>query len=164
MFFLPETPKVPRKVSAPLPPGTFSRSSDDESDAPLADPDPTITKRRRLYNAFVASQNAGDEVFHARLVTALGARAAGTLLKSALVRLQIAPELDLDGFTNVVGDQLKAVGAAPVFSGLSAPLVDSALTAVLMAASIVILFDSIRRWTRGRRAPVESTGPSVVTT
>jgi carbon starvation protein len=31
--------------------------------------------------------------------------------------------------------------------------INTALTAVLMAASVVILFDSIRRWTRGRRAP-----------
>ena len=41
--------------------------------------------------------------------------------------------------------------------------VNTALTAVLMAASVIILFDSVRRWTRGRRAPVESAGPSVVT-
>ncbi|MDT5159006.1 MAG: carbon starvation protein [Acidobacteriota bacterium] len=31
--------------------------------------------------------------------------------------------------------------------------INTALTAVLMAASIVILFDSVRRWTRGRRSP-----------
>src|SRR3982751_2621863 len=31
--------------------------------------------------------------------------------------------------------------------------INTALTAILMAASVVILVDSIRRWTRGRRAP-----------
>jgi carbon starvation protein len=31
--------------------------------------------------------------------------------------------------------------------------INTALTAVLMAASVVILADSVRRWTRGRRAP-----------
>jgi carbon starvation protein len=31
--------------------------------------------------------------------------------------------------------------------------INTALTAVLMAASVVILVDSVRRWTRGRRAP-----------
>jgi carbon starvation protein len=40
--------------------------------------------------------------------------------------------------------------------------INTTLTAVLMAASVVILFDSVRRWTRGRRRPVESAGPSVV--
>ncbi|MFL6336353.1 MAG: carbon starvation protein A [Pyrinomonadaceae bacterium] len=40
--------------------------------------------------------------------------------------------------------------------------INTALTAVLMAAAVIIIFDSVRRWTRGRRAPVESTGPSVV--
>ena len=40
--------------------------------------------------------------------------------------------------------------------------VNTGLTAVLMAASVVIIFDSVRRWTRGRRAPVETAGPSVV--
>ena len=31
--------------------------------------------------------------------------------------------------------------------------INTALTAILMAASVVILVDSVRRWTRGRRAP-----------
>src|SRR3954463_2691136 len=34
--------------------------------------------------------------------------------------------------------------------------INTALTAVLMAASVVILVDSVRRWTRGRRAPVST--------
>jgi carbon starvation protein len=38
--------------------------------------------------------------------------------------------------------------------------INTGLTAVLMAASVVIIFDSVRRWTRGRRAPVESVTPS----
>ena len=40
--------------------------------------------------------------------------------------------------------------------------INTALTAVLMAASVIIIFDSVRRWTRGRRAPVETAGPSAV--
>ena len=40
--------------------------------------------------------------------------------------------------------------------------INTALTAVLMAASVIIIFDSVRRWTRGRRAPVETPSPSVV--
>ena len=40
--------------------------------------------------------------------------------------------------------------------------INTALTAVLMAASIVILVDSVRRWTRGRRAPVETAEPTVM--
>lgn len=40
--------------------------------------------------------------------------------------------------------------------------INTALTAVLMAASIVILVDSIRRWTRGRRAPVGTPEPNVM--
>ncbi|MDT7690241.1 MAG: carbon starvation protein [Acidobacteriota bacterium] len=40
--------------------------------------------------------------------------------------------------------------------------INTALTAILMAAAIIIIFDSIRRWTRGRRAPIETAGPSVV--
>jgi carbon starvation protein len=37
--------------------------------------------------------------------------------------------------------------------------VDAALTAILMAAAIVILFDSIRRWTRGRGEPAFTAAP-----
>jgi carbon starvation protein len=40
--------------------------------------------------------------------------------------------------------------------------INTALTAVLMAAAVIIIFDSVRRWTRGRRAPVETADPSVV--
>jgi carbon starvation protein len=39
--------------------------------------------------------------------------------------------------------------------------INTALTAVLMAASVVILIDSVRRWTRGRRAPVGTAEPTV---
>ncbi|MFL6283538.1 MAG: carbon starvation CstA family protein [Pyrinomonadaceae bacterium] len=40
--------------------------------------------------------------------------------------------------------------------------INTALTAILMAASVVILLDSIRRWTRGRRAPVGTAEPTVM--
>ncbi|MDT5269776.1 MAG: carbon starvation protein [Acidobacteriota bacterium] len=39
--------------------------------------------------------------------------------------------------------------------------INTALTAVLMAASIIIIFDSVRRWIRGRGAPVETAAPQV---
>jgi carbon starvation protein len=41
--------------------------------------------------------------------------------------------------------------------------INTALTAVLMAASVVILVDSVRRWTRGRRAPVGTPDRTPVT-
>jgi carbon starvation protein len=41
--------------------------------------------------------------------------------------------------------------------------INTALTAVLMAAAIVILIDSVRRWTRGRHAPVGTPEPTPVT-
>src|SRR4051812_17861620 len=54
-------------------------------------------------DAFVMSGNAGDEVFYARLVAAIGARSAEALLRGgAPVRLQAAPGLDLGGVTDVV--------------------------------------------------------------
>jgi carbon starvation protein len=40
--------------------------------------------------------------------------------------------------------------------------INTALTAILMTAAVIIIFDSVRRWTRGRRAPVETAEPSVV--
>jgi hypothetical protein len=33
-----------------------------------------------------------------------------------------------------------------------------------MAAAVIIIFDSVRRWTRGRSAPVETSDPSPVPT
>ncbi|HEX8119356.1 MAG TPA: carbon starvation CstA 5TM domain-containing protein, partial [Pyrinomonadaceae bacterium] len=42
--------------------------------------------------------------------------------------------------------------------------INTALTAVLMAAAVIIIFDSVRRWTRGRRAPVGTADPSPVPT
>ncbi len=42
--------------------------------------------------------------------------------------------------------------------------INTALTAVLMAAAVIIIFDSVRRWTRGRRAPVGTPDPSPVPT
>jgi carbon starvation protein len=40
--------------------------------------------------------------------------------------------------------------------------INTALTAILMTAAVIIIFDSVRRWTRGRRAPVETAEPSIV--
>jgi hypothetical protein len=37
--------------------------------------------------------------------------------------------------------------------------INTALTAILMTASIIILVDSVRRWTRGRRDPAAEGQP-----
>jgi carbon starvation protein len=42
--------------------------------------------------------------------------------------------------------------------------INTGLTAVLMAAAVLIIFDSVRRWTRGRRAPVGTTDPAPLPT
>src|ERR671920_1728470 len=39
--------------------------------------------------------------------------------------------------------------------------INTALTAVLMAASVIIIVDSLRSWTRGRRPPAEAPGAQV---
>ena len=80
-------------------------------------------------DAFVASANAADEVFHARLVAGLGARRAEALLEAAASGpLRVPNGLDVNAITYVVSDALRAVGAAPVFSGLAAPITTSRLT------------------------------------
>ena len=74
-------------------------------------------------DAFAASANAGDEVFHARLVASLGASRAETLLQAGVARPPRRPDgLDMNAVTYVVGDALRGVGAPPVFSGLAAPV------------------------------------------
>jgi carbon starvation protein len=42
--------------------------------------------------------------------------------------------------------------------------INTALTAVLMAAAVIIIIDSVRNWTRGRRAPAGAPDPSPVPT
>jgi penicillin amidase len=71
-------------------------------------------------DAFVSSVNAGDEVFQAQLVTSLGLERAGALLSPSI--LDRPAGLDLGAVTYVIEDALREVGAAPVFSGLSAPV------------------------------------------
>jgi penicillin amidase len=74
-------------------------------------------------DAFVASANAGDEVFDARLVAALGARRAESLIQGASpVHLDIPAGLDVNAISYIVGDALREVGARPFFSTLAAPV------------------------------------------
>ncbi|MEP7304949.1 MAG: penicillin acylase family protein [Acidobacteriota bacterium] len=74
-------------------------------------------------DAFVTSANAAEEVFHARLVAAVGPRRAEALLQGAApLRFTVADGLDVRAITYVVGDALRGVGAPPVFSGLAAPV------------------------------------------
>jgi penicillin amidase len=70
-------------------------------------------------DAFVGGANAGDEVFHTRLVASLGARRAEALLQA---RLSVPAGIDMNAITYIVGDALRAIGAAPFFSGLAAPV------------------------------------------
>ena len=74
-------------------------------------------------DAFVTSANAAEEVFHARLVAAVGPARAEALLQGAgPLQFAVPDGLDLRAITYVVGDALRAVGAPPVFSGLAAPV------------------------------------------
>jgi penicillin amidase len=75
-------------------------------------------------DAFVSSANAADEVFHAQLVASLGVERAAALLFP--MPLERPAGLDLGTITYVIEDALREVGAAPVFSGLSASVRTSA--------------------------------------
>jgi penicillin amidase len=73
-------------------------------------------------DAFVTSGNAQDEVFRARLVSAVGAARAGGLLPAAGGPLVPPHGLDVAVVSYVVADVLRRVGTAPFFVGLAAPL------------------------------------------
>jgi penicillin amidase len=82
-------------------------------------------------DAFVPGSDAIAEVFRARLVAAVGARAADALLPRAPAavppalprELDLLPrELDLTTISDVVADALRSVGAAPFFSALAVPV------------------------------------------
>jgi penicillin amidase len=72
-------------------------------------------------DAFVASRDGQDEVFHARLVAAVGlARARALSPRGAL--LELPRGLDITAVSPIVGSILKQVGTPPFFIGLAAPL------------------------------------------
>jgi penicillin amidase len=75
-------------------------------------------------DAFLASANASDEVLRARLVAVLGAAQSDALTRASFAApVNVPRELDVKAISYFVGDALKAVGAPPFFSGLSAPVI-----------------------------------------
>jgi len=90
----------------------------------LAGWDPEFWRPEDLLNrtdAFLASRDAGAEVFRARLVTAVGARRAAALLGAD------APEgvpsgLDPAAIPFQAGDALREIGTRPFFTALARPL------------------------------------------
>ena len=104
----------------------------------------------------MTSANAAEEVFHARLVAALGPRRAEALLQGAApLRLTVPDGLDLRAITYVVGDALRGVGAPPVFSGLAAPV-----ARVGPASDLVPNRRSCRETTSPRDVAGLETGPA----
>jgi acyl-homoserine lactone acylase PvdQ len=71
-------------------------------------------------DAFRASGDAVDEVFRARLVTALGATRAAALFQDRT--LATSGDLDLSVVSSLVADVVRRAGAPPFFSGLASPV------------------------------------------
>ena len=72
-------------------------------------------------DAFVASGDAADEIFRARLVRAVGSRRANALLPADRPAV-IPPGLDVTTISSVVGDAIRRAGTPPFFMGLAAPV------------------------------------------
>jgi penicillin amidase len=79
-------------------------------------------------DAFLASQpGAQDEVFRARLVSAVGPRVADALLPlEGGLRTIVPSELDPGVVSPIVAAAVGRVGTAPFFTGLAAPLASNA--------------------------------------
>lgn len=74
-------------------------------------------------DAFVASGNALDDVFRARLMAAVGADRAGALFPAeGVVSTAVPRGLDLAAINGVVSDALRRVGTPPFFMGFAAPV------------------------------------------
>ena len=79
-------------------------------------------------DAFMASGDAADEVFRARLVAAVGGALAQRLLPLDLVSSGTLPVgstiggVDVSAVSPMVADALRSVGARPFFSGFAEPL------------------------------------------
>jgi penicillin G amidase len=73
-------------------------------------------------DAFVSSHGAQDEVFRARLVTAVGVARADRLLPAARGPTVVPRGLDEAVVSDFVADVLRRVGTAPFFVSLAAPL------------------------------------------
>ena len=81
-------------------------------------------------DAFVASSDAMDEVFRARLVVAVGSRRAGELLSSRN-RLIAPTGLDMKAISPVVTDLVRRVGTPPFIVGLATSVGGSNAWAVM---------------------------------
>src|SRR4051812_26436804 len=79
-------------------------------------------------DAFVASGDALDEIFRARLAAVLGAAELDALLPSAR-RTAVPPGLDLAAVSPVVADAIRRVGTPPFFVGLAGPVAGGPLRA-----------------------------------
>lgn len=71
-------------------------------------------------DAFVASGDAEDEVFRARLVAAVGASRAHAILEPE-ARASAPRGLDFEVVSLVVGDAVRRAGTAPFFMALAGP-------------------------------------------
>lgn len=74
-------------------------------------------------DAFVASGNALDDVFRARLTAAVGADRAGALFPAeGAISTAVPRGLDLAAINGVVSDALRRVGTPPFFMGFAAAI------------------------------------------
>jgi len=88
-------------------------------------------------DAFVASGDALDEIFRARLVAAVGPGRANALLPAGRP-IVVPPGLDVTTISAIVGDVIRRAGTPPFFMGLAAPVTtvrpnDNAVRANAMA-------------------------------
>ena len=74
-------------------------------------------------DAFLASVGADDEIFRARLATAVGVPAALDWFPSETAgRGRLAPGVDLSAINYFISDVIRRVGTAPFFAGLGGPV------------------------------------------
>jgi penicillin amidase len=73
-------------------------------------------------DAFVASGGADEELFRARLSSAVGIGTAARLLGEPAHALSASQSVDLAAINFFVGEMLRRAGTVPFFSGLSGPV------------------------------------------
>lgn len=72
--------------------------------------------------AFVVSGGADDELFRARLSSAVGIGTAARLLGETAHALSASQSVDLSAINYFVGEMLRRAGTSPFFSGLGGPV------------------------------------------
>lgn len=77
-------------------------------------------------DAFLASGDAIDEIFRARLVAAVGAARARLLLPTVRA-IEVPPGVDVAVVPSLVADALRRVGTPAFFLGLAAPVIDGTI-------------------------------------